>query len=94
MLQKVDTENLADWLLSHPNWRLEREKLIARFQFEDFRAAWSFMCRVAQLAERCNHHPDWSNSYSRVDIALTTHDAGGLTTKDLQLAEAIDEAVQ
>lgn len=60
------------------------------FQFRDFSQAWAFMSRVALLAESQNHHPDWSNVWNTVRIVLTTHDAGGLTEKDVTLATAID----
>jgi len=65
-------------------------KAIARsFTFEDFSEAFAFMTRVALLAEKADHHPDWSNSWNRVEIALSSHDAGGLTQKDAKLARAI-----
>lgn len=63
------------------------------FKFKDFSAAFGFMGRVAQAAEKAGHHPDWSNSYNKVDITLSTHDAGGLSTKDIALAKAIDAFV-
>lgn len=72
------------------SWKTENNKLVKEFVFHDFREAWSFMCRVAELAEKHNHHPDWSNSYNRVSIQLTTHDKGGITEKDYELAKAID----
>lgn len=75
-----------------PNWSLqEGGKAIHRsFQFADFSAAWGFMSRVALLAEQQGHHPDWSNVWNRVEITLSTHDAGGLTANDVTLAKAID----
>lgn len=74
---------LADW-----TWD---ESAIARtFRFKDFGAAFAFMTRVALEAEKADHHPDWSNSWNRVDIALTTHSAGGLTSRDVDLARIID----
>ncbi len=72
-------------------WKTENNKLVKEFVFHDFREAWLFMSRVAELAEHHNHHPDWSNSYNRVRIELTTHEKGGITEKDYQLAKAIDE---
>lgn len=63
------------------------------FRFADFSEAFGFMTRVALLAERAGHHPDWSNSYNRVSISLTTHSAGGLTRNDVDLAAAIDGLV-
>ena len=78
-----------------PDWSLvEGHEAIARnFQFRDFNEAWGFMNRVALLAESQNHHPDWSNVWNRVDIVLTTHDAGGLSARDVAMAEAIDALV-
>lgn len=77
-----------------PAGRWPRRDAIRRaFRFADFSAAWGFMSRVALLAERMDHHPEWSNVYNRVEILLTTHDAGGLSEKDVALAEAIDRLV-
>ena len=80
---------LADSL---PAWRLlpDRDAIARDFRFRDFSAAWGFMARVALLAERHDHHPEWSNIYNRVSITLTTHDAGGLSERDVALAQAID----
>ena len=77
---------------SLPHWRLlpDRDAIARDFQFKDFSAAWGFMARVALLAERHDHHPEWSNVYNRVSITLTTHDAGGLSERDIALARAID----
>jgi len=61
------------------------------FKFKDFSEAFGFMTRVALLAQAADHHPEWSNVYNKVTITLTTHDAGGLTEKDVALAEAIDQ---
>lgn len=61
-----------------------------QFRFKDFSEAFAFMTRVALAAEKAGHHPDWSNGYNRVEIALSTHDAGGLTERDIALATVID----
>ena len=61
------------------------------FAFRDFSSAWAFMSRVALLAEKQDHHPEWENVYNRVTITLTTHDAGGLSERDLRMAKAIDK---
>jgi 4a-hydroxytetrahydrobiopterin dehydratase len=82
---------IADWIGSNDAWRLEEGKLMLSLKFENFSMAWGFMSRVALLAEQQNHHPEWVNVYNRVDIALVTHDAGGITTKDLDLAKAITQ---
>ncbi len=75
-----------------PGWSLVqgREAISRAFRFRDFSEAWGFMIRVALLAESQNHHPDWSNVWNRVNIELSTHDAGGLTDNDVKLARAID----
>lgn len=87
------TESELDALLAaHPDWSPAREgRAIARtFKFADFSEAWGFMCRVALLAEAQDHHPEWFNVYNRVEITLTTHDAGGLSVRDSKMASAID----
>lgn len=76
---------LAGWTFDADSGTITR-----RFKFRDFSEAFGFMTRVAIAAEKANHHPDWSNSWNRVDIALTTHDAGGLTRRDVDLAKVID----
>ena len=77
-----DLESLSGWIRD--------DTTIHRvFRFRDFSEAWGFMSRVALLAEAQNHHPDWSNVWNTVRITLTTHDAGGLTEKDVTLARAI-----
>lgn len=71
-------------------WQLRAGKLYRVFEFEDFVTAFGFMTRVALLAEKMDHHPDWSNSYNKVTIELITHSAGGITPLDLDMAERID----
>ena len=61
-----------------------------RFVFKDFLEAFDFMARVALIAQKSDHHPEWSNVWNRVDVLLTTHDAGGLSVRDIQMAKAID----
>ena len=67
-----------------------RDAISKSFKFKDFNAAFGFMTRVALIAEQMNHHPEWANVWNRVDITLSTHDAGGLTELDVKLAEAIE----
>ncbi len=78
-----------------PAWTLRADGLaIARtFKFADFSAAFGFMARVALYAEKADHHPEWCNVYNRVEITLTTHDAGGLSQRDVKMAKAIDALV-
>jgi 4a-hydroxytetrahydrobiopterin dehydratase len=68
-----------------------RDAIARKFAFADFNAAFGFMARVALVAEKMDHHPEWSNTYRTVEVTLTTHDAGGLTAKDIQLAEWMDD---
>jgi 4a-hydroxytetrahydrobiopterin dehydratase len=77
-----------------PAWRAaqDRDALLRSFAFPDFNAAFGFMSRVALLAEKLDHHPEWSNVYNRVDVLLTTHDADGVTALDLEMARFMDEA--
>ena len=74
-----------------PGWTIKGKAIHRQMKFADFSAAWAFMARVALLAEKHDHHPDWSNSYNTVDITLSSHDAGGLTAKDVAMAQAIDK---
>ena len=78
-----------------PEWTLVqgRDAIRRQFRFADFSAAWAFMTRVALLAEKLDHHPEWSNVYNKVDVVLTTHDAGGLSARDVALAQAMDALV-
>ncbi len=75
-----------------PEWRpvAGRDAITRSFRFKDFSHAWAFMARVALLAEKQDHHPEWSNVWNKVDIVLSTHDAGGLSARDVTLARAID----
>ena len=72
----------------------DRPAIVRALRFADFNAAFGFMSRVALLAEKMDHHPEWSNVYDRVEVLLTTHDAGGVTDKDVRMARFIDEAAQ
>ena len=74
-----------------PDWVREGDHIARQFVFADFVEAFGFMSSVALLAERANHHPEWSNVYNRVNIELTSHDAGGLTGRDFSLAGEIDK---
>ncbi|MFN8017649.1 MAG: 4a-hydroxytetrahydrobiopterin dehydratase [Acidimicrobiales bacterium] len=74
-------------------WEVVDGRLHRELSFADFAEAWAFMGRVAEAAERLDHHPDWSNSWNRVVIDLVSHDVGAITGRDVALAQAIDEAV-
>lgn len=76
-----------------PQWKLDGEHLRREFKFKDFVEAFGFMTSVALLAERANHHPEWLNVWNSVWIGLTTHDANGLSAKDVKLAEEINQLI-
>ncbi len=71
-----------------------RDAIAKSFRFGDFKAAWGFMTCVALKAEQMNHHPEWSNVYNRVDVTLTTHDCGGVSALDIELAAFMEEAAK
>jgi 4a-hydroxytetrahydrobiopterin dehydratase len=91
-IAKLTDSEIATALARLPGWnRAEgRSAIVKKFQFADFNEAWGFMSRVALLAERQDHHPQWSNVWNRVEIVLSTHEAGGLSARDVKLAEAIE----
>ncbi|MEN9500841.1 MAG: hypothetical protein RI964_126 [Pseudomonadota bacterium] len=91
MTAKLDDSALTAALATISGWTLKDGKLHRVLNFADFVAAFAFMTQVALIAERMNHHPEWCNAYKTVAISLTTHDAGGVTSKDIQLAQAINQ---
>lgn len=84
---------MSDDVTPPVGWEVIDGKLHRELSFADFSEAFAFMTRVALAAERADHHPDWSNSWNRVTIDLVSHDAGGLTARDVALAEAINALV-
>lgn len=98
MIEKLDDTAITLAMADLPGWTRTGDGIDRRYVFKDFAQAFGFMARVALLAERADHHPEWSNVYNKVDIRLTTHDAvdpdggasGGLSTRDFALARAID----
>lgn len=91
MLERLSPEKLTQELQTLEGWALCNDALAMHksFKFKDFSQAWAFMSRIALLAEKMDHHPEWFNVYNRVDITLTTHDAGGVTERDIKMAKAI-----
>jgi 4a-hydroxytetrahydrobiopterin dehydratase len=89
---KLDAEARAAALKELPDWRdvPGRDAIARKFQFKDFNQAFAFMTRVALLAEKTDHHPEWFNVYNKVEVTLSTHDAGGVTDKDIAMAKAMD----
>ncbi|WP_454883820.1 4a-hydroxytetrahydrobiopterin dehydratase [Sphingomonas oryzagri] len=92
MIAKLTEAERAQLLPTLEGWEHDtaRDGIAKRFAFDDFVGAFGFMARVALLAEKADHHPEWSNVYNKVAILLTTHDAGGLSMRDVELARAIE----
>ena len=89
-ISKLSATEVDQRLADLPDWGLDQDRLYRHFVFESFIEAFGFMSRVALLAETMNHHPEWSNVYNRVEIYLTTHDAGGISERDFKLAQRIE----
>ena len=92
MIQQLSDEERAEALDRLDEWDYDesRDAISRRFLFADFSECFAFMTRVALLAEVQDHHPEWSNVWNRLDIVLTTHDAGGLSARDVKMAKAIN----
>ena len=86
-------QQAASLLASLPDWKIQAGELVRTYSFKDFRASLAFVNRVGELAENAGHHPDIDIRYNKVRLALVTHDAGGLTNKDFDLASAADRVV-
>ena len=88
----MNKETRADALIGLDGWSNteDRDAIQKTFTFKNFNQAFSFMTRVAMEAEKANHHPEWFNVYNRVDVTLSTHDAGGITEKDIKLAQFME----
>jgi len=92
MVEKLNATERAGLSAMLPEWKVVegRDAITRAFRFKDFSEAWGFMARVALLAEAQDHHPEWFNVWNRVEITLSTHDASGLSARDVRLAQAID----
>jgi 4a-hydroxytetrahydrobiopterin dehydratase len=95
MVQRLDEAARAGLAAALPAWRMVegRDAIRREFRFRDFSEAWGFMSRAALLAEKQDHHPEWFNVWNRVEVTLTTHDAGGLSERDVVLARAMDALI-
>ena len=93
MAKRLTDTDRANLGTTAPGWApaLDRDARRREFKFADFSAAWAFMTRVALLAEKFDHHPNWSNVWNAVSIELSTHDVGGLSDNDVKLAQAINK---
>ncbi len=92
-MMRLSQEDIDGELKNLPGWTVVNEKLHKEFQFESFNQAFGFMTRAAMEIEKMNHHPEWFNVYNRITIELTTHDAGGITKNDVNLAKILNSLV-
>ena len=92
MVERLAADARSAALKELPGWTdvRGREAITRTFIFKDFNEAFGFMCRVAMAAEKCDHHPEWRNVYKTVEVVLATHDAGGVTALDIELARVMD----
>lgn len=89
-LEKLSTQDIESHLRQISGWSIVNGKLRKDFQFDDFNQAFGFMTRAAMHIEKMNHHPEWFNVYNKLTIELTTHDAGGITMNDINLAKILN----
>ena len=89
-MKKLSNAEIAEHLKALPGWELGEDRIKRTFRFQDFVEAFGWMSSVALVAERMNHHPEWRNVWATVEVELSTHDAGGLTELDMELAAKMD----
>ena len=93
MVSLLEQNQLDYFIEKNPSWEIENKRIKKEFKFDTFIDAFGFMSKVALLSEKMAHHPDWKNTYNKVKINLTTHDKGGITNNDINLAESIDKLI-
>ena len=93
MVYLIEKNQLDFFIKKNPSWLIEDKSIKKEFKFDNFIDAFGFMSQVALLAEKMDHHPNWQNTYNKVNIELTTHDKGGITKNDTKLAESIDKLI-
>ena len=93
MVSLIEKNQLDSFIEKNPSWIIDNKTIKKEFKFENFIEAFGFMSKVALLSEKMDHHPNWQNIYNKVKIELTTHDKGGITTNDINLAESIDQLI-
>jgi 4a-hydroxytetrahydrobiopterin dehydratase len=93
-MKRLSESELAAAVAQLPAWTIHEAKLHRKYQFADFAHAFGFMATAAPLIEKMNHHPEWANVYNRVTVNLSTHDAGGITQKDIDLARVLEGIAQ
>ncbi len=89
-MMKLSSEQISEQLKNLPGWSVKEEKLHKDFEFDDFNQAFGFMTRAAMHIEKMNHHPEWFNVYNKLTVDLMTHDAGGITENDIELAKILN----
>ena len=92
-MMKLSESSIEEKLKNLPGWSVKKDKLHKEFQFNDFNQAFGFMTRAAMEIEKMNHHPEWFNVYNRITVELTTHDAGGITDNDVNLARILNSLI-
>lgn len=92
-MMKLSQEEIGEELKNLPGWSMTNEKLHREIEFDSFNQAFGFMTRAAMEIEKMNHHPEWFNVYNKLTIELTTHDAGGITKNDINLARILNSLV-
>ena len=92
-MMKLSESSIEEKLKNLPGWNIKKDKLHKEFQFNDFNQAFGFMTRAAMEIEKMNHHPEWFNVYNRITVELTTHDAGGITDNDVNLARILNSLI-
>ena len=93
MVSLLEQNQLDYFIGKNPSWIIDNKTIKKEFKFDNFIDAFGFMSKVALLSEKMDHHPNWQNTYNKVKIELTTHDKGGITSNDVNLAEAIDKLI-
>jgi len=92
-MKRLTEIGIQNALLALEGWKMEKDGIIKSFVFENFKVALATMNKIGEVAEGMNHHPEWFNVYNKLDIRLSTHDKGGITQLDIDLAKAIEEIV-
>ena len=93
MVSLIEKNQLNNFLKKNPSWMIDNKAIKKEFTFDNFVDAFGFISKVALLSEKMDHHPNWQNTYNKVKIELTTHDKGGITPNDINLAESIDKLI-
>ena len=93
MVSLIEKNQLNNFLKKNPSWMIDNKAIKKEFTFDNFVEAFGFISKVALLSEKMDHHPNWQNTYNKVKIELSTHDKGGITINDINLAESIDKLI-